>query len=234
MSLMADALRTLEAAELFRELPRQDLELLAAAAIAERHRARAFIFLEGDPARWLYLVKGGRVKILKQSPSGKEVALELLGPGEIFGGVAVFEGRPYPASAQAVDPTEVLKVPAERLLAVAERHPQLVRRMALLVGQRLRRAHERVRALAVEPVERRLAGALLRLAEREGIGKGGRFPYRLTRQNLAELAGTTVETTIRILARWRRDGLIADEEGRLLLRDLPALRTLAGGGSADP
>jgi len=233
---MDDARAVLEVAELFRDLPGQDLELLAASALAERHRARTFLFMEGDPARWLYLVKEGRVKILKQSPSGKDVALELLGPGEIFGGLAVFEGRPYPASAQAVELTEVLKLPREPLLLMAERHPQLVRRMALLVGQRLRRAHESVRALAVEPVERRLAAALLRLAEREGVreGKQLRLPYRLTRQNLAELAGTTVETTIRILGRWGREGLIADEEGHLLLRDLPALRALAGDGPAEP
>jgi len=233
---MDDARAVLEAAELFRDLPGQDLELLAASALAERHRARTFLFMEGDPARWLYLVKEGRVKILKQSPSGKDVALELLGPGEIFGGLAVLEGRPYPASAQAVEPTEVLKLPREPLLALAERRPELLRRMALLIGQRLRRAHESVRALAVEPVERRLAAALLRLAEREGLGDGDRLrlPYRLTRQNLAELAGTTVETTIRVLGRWGREGLIADEEGRLLLQDLAALRALAGDGSAEP
>jgi len=233
---MDDPLGILEAAELFRDLPRRDLEALAASALTERHRARTFLFMEGDPARWLYLVKTGRVKILKQSSGGKDVALELLGPGEIFGGLAVFEGRPYPASAQAVGPTEILKIPREPLLALAERRPELVRRMALLVGQRLRRAHESVRALAVEPVERRLAAALLRLAERDGVGDGDRLrlPYRLTRQNLAELAGTTVETTIRVLGRWGREGLIADEEGHLLLRDLPALRALAGDGSAEP
>ena len=69
--------------------------------------------MEGDPARWFYLVKTGHVKILRHSKTGKDVVLELLGPGEVFGGVAVIEKRPYPAAAQATEATTVVKIPAD-------------------------------------------------------------------------------------------------------------------------
>lgn len=233
---MDTPLEILKSAEIFRDLTHREMETLASVSLAEQHRPRTFLFMEGDPALWLYLVRGGRVKILKHSRTGKDVVLEILGPGEVVGGVAVLEGRPYPASAQALEAAAVLKIPREPLLALTESHPDIVRRMVLLIGQRLRGAHESMRALAAEPVEQRLAAALLRLVEREGVAEqdGSRLPYRLTRQSLAEMAGTTVETTIRVLSRWGRDGLLADEDGRLLLRDLHALRARASGESAAP
>src|SRR3970040_1804898 len=87
----------------FAGLPAKEIEALAGAARAETYRAREYVFLEGDPARWLCLVTSGRVKIVRHSRTGKDVVLDLLGPGGIFGGVAVMEQRPYPAAAQAVD-----------------------------------------------------------------------------------------------------------------------------------
>jgi CRP/FNR family transcriptional regulator len=87
--------------------------------------------------------------------------------------------------------------------------------MALMIGQRLRVAHESIKSLAVEPVEPRLAATLLRLADREGrpSGMGVELPFHLTRQSLADMAGTTVETTIRVVSRWIRQGLVADDGG---------------------
>ena len=115
----------------FRGLPPKEIDGLARVTLSESHRPREFIFMEGDPSLWLYLVQAGRVKILKHSRTGKDVVLELLGPGEIFGGVAVLERRPYPASAQAMEATQVIKIPRDALLALLERHPSIVREMAL-------------------------------------------------------------------------------------------------------
>jgi CRP/FNR family transcriptional regulator len=190
--------------------------------------------MEGDPSLWLYIVKSGRVKILKHSRTGKDVVLELLGPGEIFGGVAVLEKRPYPATAQAVETTEVLKLPQEPILSLAERYPSIVREMARMIGQRLRTAHESIKSLAVEPVEPRLAATLVRLADREGkrSPEGVELPYHLTRQSLADMAGTTVETTIRVVSRWIKEGLVSEDGGRLVLRKPVALRAMAQGEQA--
>jgi CRP/FNR family transcriptional regulator len=215
----------------FAGVPPRELEALAAVALEEAHRARADIFMEGDDPRWLYLVRSGHVKIVRHSRVGKDVVLELLGAGEIFGGVAVIEKRRYPASAQATEPTVVVKIPADPVIALAERHPAFIKEMALMIGRRLRAAHDSVTSLAVDPVEARLAAALLRLATREGTrsGRGLTLPFHLTRQSLADMTGTTVETAIRILGRWLRDGIVEDDRGRLVLTDATRLGTLAEG-----
>jgi CRP/FNR family transcriptional regulator len=226
-----DAAGFLRASPVFAALPAKEIGALAAVAREESHRAREYLFMEGDPSHWLCIVKSGRVKILKHSRTGKDVVLELLGPGEVFGGVAVIEKRSYPATAQATEPSVILKLPADAVIALADRHPSVIREMALMIGRRLRAAHDSVKSLAVDPVEARLAGALLRLAERDGgeSEQGLILPFHLTRQSLADMTGTTVETTIRIMSRWLKDGLVADDGSHLVLRDTQALRALAEG-----
>jgi CRP/FNR family transcriptional regulator, nitrogen oxide reductase regulator len=224
----------LRACPVFAGVPAREMAALAAVAREQTYRARDYVFTEGDQADWFCLVRSGRVKILRASRGGKEVVLELLGPGEPFGGVAVIERRPYPASAQAIETSVVLKIPREPIIALSERYPGVIRAMALMIGRRLRAAHESVRALAVDPVEARLAAALLRLAERDGERgpHGITLPYHLTRQSLADMTGTTVETTIRIVSRWQKDRLVRDDGGRLLLADPEALRAVAEGEPA--
>ena len=226
-----DAARILRASPVFASLPPKDLDALAAGAREDRYRARDYVFMEGDRADWLCVVKTGRVKIVKHSRTGKDVVLELLGPGEVFGGVAVIERRPYPAAAQAMEPSVIVKLAADAVVAVSDRHPGVIREMALMIGRRLRDAHDSVRSLSVDPVEARLAAQLLRLAEREGTrGKAGlALPFHLTRQSLADMTGTTVETTIRVVSRWLRDDIVVDEDGRLVIREVQALREVAEG-----
>ena len=229
-SRIEDVLRS---SPLFAGLSPREIAELAATAREARLGAREYAFTEGDPAAWFWLVIEGRVKIVRQSKGGKDVVLELLGPGEPFGGVAVIEQRPYPASAQATEPSTILKSPRDAIMSVAERHPSIVREMAMMIARRLRAAHDAVQSFAVDPVEARLATTLLRLAAREGTAAGGTrgreaiaLTAHVTRQTLADMSATTVETTIRIMSRWQRDGLIHDERGRLVLDDLAALRAL--------
>ena len=219
----------------FAGLPAKEIEALAGAAREETYRGREYVFMEGDPARWLCVVTSGRVKIVRHSRAGKDVVLDLLGPGGIFGGVAVIEKRPYPAAAQALESTTVLKIPAEALIAASERHPAVIKEMALMIGRRLRAAHDSVKSLSVDPVEARLAATLLRLAERDGARTkaGLALPFHLTRQSLADMTGTTVETAIRSVSSWLKAGLVLDEGGRLVIVDKTALAELAAGEPED-
>lgn len=230
----ADSLGFLQSSEVFAGIPPRELQAIAAVAREETYRARDYVFTEGEAALWFCLVRSGRVKIVKHSRAGRDVVLELLGPGEPFGGVAVIERRPYPASAQATEPSRVVKIPQDPVVALAERHPSIVKAMALMIGRRLRAAHDSVKALAVDPVEARLAATLVRLAERDGAREKRALvlPFHLTRQSLADMTGTTVETTIRIMSRWSRNGLIHDEGNRIVLADVEALRSLAEGQQA--
>lgn len=229
-----EAAAFLRTSPVFAGLPSRELEALAALAREERYRARDYVFMEGDPALWFCLVQSGRVKIVKHSRLGKDVVLEILGPGEVFGGVAVIEQRPYPAAAQAIEPSAILKIPGDAIVALTERYPSVIKELALTIGRRLRAAHDSVKALAVDPVEARLAATLLRLAEREGTRskQGLTLPFHLTRQSLADMTGTTVETTIRIVSRWLREGLLVDHGGRLVLKNLAAFRERAEGETA--
>jgi CRP/FNR family transcriptional regulator len=229
-----DAVDVVRGNPIFAGLPAKDLAALAASARDVSYRPRDYVFHEGEPAVWFCLVKQGHVKILRHARSGKDVVLELLGPGEAFGGVAVIERRPYPASAQATEATVVTRIPQDLICTLAERHPSIVREMALLIGQRLRAAHESVTSLASDPVEARLAGALVRIAEREGVRAGARvtLPFQLTRQSLADMTGTTVETAIRVVSRWQREGLVTEDGGHLVLLDLEAMRAVAESADA--
>ena len=226
-------LQALKSNPVFASLPAREIDALAAATREDPVRARDYIFMEGDPAESLCIVRSGRVRIVRHSKVGKDVILELLGPGEIFGGVAVIENRPYPASAQAVEASVILKIPAQALIAVSDRHPSVIRELALMIGRRLRTAHDSVKSLAIDPVEARLAAMLLRLAERDGQRdkRGLALPFHLTRQSLADMCGTTVETTILVMSRWSRDGLVLDEDGRLIVADVERLRVIAVAGA---
>jgi CRP/FNR family transcriptional regulator len=224
----------LKGTPVFAALPPREVQALATVAREEQYRARDYVFMEGDPALWFCLVKHGHVKIVRHARAGRDVALELLGAGEMFGGVAAIERRPYPASAQATEPSVVVKIPQDAIVALADREPSIIRAIALLISRRLRGAHDAVTSLATDPVEARLAAALLRLADREGRrgATGIALPFPLTRQSLADMAGTTVETTIRIVSRWLKDRVLEEENGRFVLRDLDALRGLAEGDGA--
>jgi CRP/FNR family transcriptional regulator, nitrogen oxide reductase regulator len=221
----------LRSCPVFANVPAREIEALSGVAQERVYRAREYVFSEGEPAAWFCVVRSGHVKILRTSREGKDVVLELLGPGEPFGGVAVIERRPYPASAQATEPSTVLKIPQDPIVALAERYPSIIREMALMIGRRLRAAHDSMKSLAVDPVEARLATTLLRLGEREGTreGRAIRLPFHLTRQSLADMTGTTVETTIRIVSRWLRDGLVREDGTHLVLGDIDALRGVAEG-----
>ena len=103
----------LRANPVFAGIPGREIEAVAALVTEEAHRARAYIFAEGDTPSWFYVVRSGHVKIVRHSKTGKDVVLELLGAGEVFGGVAVIEKRAYPASAQATEPSKI-NVPAKK------------------------------------------------------------------------------------------------------------------------
>jgi CRP/FNR family transcriptional regulator, nitrogen oxide reductase regulator len=222
---IADFLR---GATIFAGVPVEETASLAVVTREDRFEAREYLFTEGDAPAWFWLVRSGRVKILKPSRGGKEVVLELVGPGEPFGGVAALEGRAYPASAQAMETSTVVRIPPEPIVALARRHPAFVREMAGMLAQRLRAAHDSVKSLAADPVEARLAARLIRLAEAEGErdARGLVLPFRLTRQTLADMTGTTVETTIRVVSRWLKKGILDEGDDRLIVPSIEVLREL--------
>ena len=179
-----------------------------------------YLFFEGDPAEWLVYVVEGRVKMIKHSESGRETLLATFGSGQIVGEVGVLVGDTYPATAQALEPTVTLNLRRAEYVDLVREHPDLAWALIAELGRRLQRAHETIRSLAVEKVERRVARVLLRMASASGErleGGAVRITVPLSRQDIADMAGTVLETAIRTLSKFQKQGLVKTTAGRLVL-----------------
>jgi CRP-like cAMP-binding protein len=179
-----------------------------------------YLFFEGDPAEWLVFVAEGRVKMIKHSESGRETILATFGSGQIVGEVGVLVSDVYPATAQALEPTVTLSLRRDTYADLVRTHPELAWALIVELGHRLQRAHETIRSMAVEKVERRVARVLLRMAAASGErleGGAVRITVPLSRQDIADMAGTVIETAIRTLSKFQKQGLIETREGHLVL-----------------
>ncbi|MBE9477676.1 MAG: Crp/Fnr family transcriptional regulator [Chloroflexi bacterium] len=201
----------------------EELAELAGLAARRSFVQGEFVFWEGDAPDSFYIVIEGRVKVLKHSSLGKEFIIAFFGPGDIFGEVAVFQDKPYPASAQAAADTKVLRIRREDFLSFVAQRPQVVLRIISVLGERLRDAQGRLKDLAGERVEQRLARTLLMLSAK----LGATLPF--TRQEIADMAGTTTETAIRFISRLKDGGIIRSARGSITILDKTKLRLLSEG-----
>ena len=197
----------------------------------ETYQRDDYVFFEGDKPEWFHIIKEGRVKLVKHSDTGKDVILQVFTPGDMFGEVSLFDHKPYGASAQAMEPSAVMKLSRKDFLLVFGRHPFIATEMIMELGRQLRDAHAAIKSFAVDRVEQRIAGILLKLAEKMGTsGKDGvLLNLSLTRQDLADMAGTTVETTIRVMSRFTKTKLIKPANGKILLLNSQTLQRIADG-----
>jgi len=214
---------------LFRRVAPDDRQRLAAVAGLREFAKGAMLFQEGDASESLYTVVTGRVKVFKSTPRGTDVILEIFGPGDPVGAVAVYESRPYPASAIALEPTECLLIPSRAFFALLETHPSMVRGLLVGLTHRLVELTNRLAELSGGRVEARLARFFLKLAQDMGQRRdGGTFiPLVLSRQELADMIGTTIETSIRIMSRWGKDGVVRTEKNGFLVVDHGALESVS-------
>jgi CRP/FNR family transcriptional regulator len=228
LNAVLEALRT---ASLYRGLSDDDRRRLAEVALVKSWDRGETIFREGDPSDFLLTVVSGRVKVVKLQPSGKEVILEIFGPGDPVGAVVAYEGRPFPASAVALDRTTCLLVRRGPFFGLLERHPSLVRGLLSAFTRRIVELAQRIPEVAGARVETRFAHLFLKLADRMGRPREGAvfIPMVLSRQELADLTGTTIETCIRLMSRWGKDGVIKTEKDGFLLGDRSALEELTRG-----
>jgi CRP-like cAMP-binding protein len=215
---------------LFRRVGPDDRERLATVGQMRGYERGDVVFSEDDPSDFFYVVVTGRVKVFKHTPSGGDVILEIFGPGGPLGAVAAYESRPYPASAEALEPASCVLFPREAFFALLEKHPSLVRGLLGSLSLRLVELTTRLAELTGGRVETRFARLFLKLAEQLGKpDRGGVFiPLPLSRQELADLTGTTIETAIRIMSRWGKDDVIRTEKDGFVLIDRTALEGLAG------
>ncbi|MCL5957824.1 MAG: Crp/Fnr family transcriptional regulator [Chloroflexi bacterium] len=211
------------------ELAEKDFQEIANLFAERDFQKGEAIFLEGDDSDRLWIVKSGKVKIVKHSDTGKDLLVGVISAGEMFGGVAVFGKEPYPASAEAMEPTVALGIRRRDFVDLVGRYPTIAFQMIDELGKRLKEAHEMMRSLAMERVERRIAHVLLKLAQKLGspCEDGIIINTPLTRQDIADMAGTTVETSIRVMSRLTKDGIVRPAAGKVMIANPHALVIIA-------
>ena len=210
---------------LFAALNELELSEVAAFIVERRIASGETIIWEGDPPDWLYVVAKGKVKVGKYASSGKELIVAIFTPGNIFGEVAVFDGKPYPASAMAQAETTILGIRRIDLLDFLSRNPSVALKIINLLGGRIRDAHDRLRDMAGEKVDQRIASSLLMISAKIGPV----IPF--TRQEIADMTGITTETVIRVTTRLKEQGIISTARGEITIIDTDRLRLFGEGVS---
>ena len=214
---------------LFNGLPEAALE----DAIALSRRAKCgkgeTLFEQGGPPEAFHLILAGRLKVSQTTPEGQHVIIRYLGPREIAGCVAVCGGMPYPATAEAVEDTWLLGWTRPRIAELAERHPGIAMATMRIMGSRMSELQARLREMQTEQVERRIAHALGRLVVQAGrrTAEGIEIDFPISRQDLAEMTGTTLHTVSRTLSKWESEGLVAGGRQRIVILRPHALVSIA-------
>jgi CRP-like cAMP-binding protein len=211
-----------------------ELIVLADALAVSRIRrvpAGGFYFRENDPATHLYVLTEGRLKITQLTPEGHQVIHMLLTGGQPFGGVAALGEGTYPVTAEAVENCVALSWDAHTMTGLMRTYPEIAINTARFLARRFHELQIQHRQLMTERVERRVARALLKLADNAGRQAPGgvEIDFPLSRQDLAEMTGTTLFTVSRLLSGWDEKKLIKAERQRVTVLDAAGLLSIAEG-----
>jgi CRP-like cAMP-binding protein len=227
--LAEEARDTLTQSSLARGMPPDAIALLAdRSTLLERARGDE-LYDEDAPARSLFLIIRGVIKLVRELETGREVIIELVGPGEVIGEAALADDARHDTRAVCLHPAVVVSIPREEVHAFIRQNPEAARNVIALLHRSLLGAHRRVEDLSVFGVRQRIARLLLRLADWTGRVQEGRIhvPLALSRQELAALVGTTMETTIRVMTSLREGGLVEPARRGVVLNDRAALEQVA-------
>lgn len=213
---------------LFGGLPEEQLRAIQDIALPRRFGKGEGIFAEGQPGNGFYVTMSGRIKIFKVSAEGKEQILHIFGPGEPFGEVPVFSGKPFPASAEAIAPSELLFFPKEAFIALVSDTPSLALNMLAVLSMRLRQFTVQIENLSLKEVPGRLASYLIYLSEEQNAADT--VALAISKGQLASLLGTIPETLSRMMGKMAGMGLIEVKGRDIRLLDREALVALARSG----
>lgn len=214
---------------LFAGMTPEALDAILKEARAVRHAKNSAVFEQGAEADAFFVLLNGHVRAAKTTPSGQQVVVRYVTPGETFGVAVAIGLERYPATATAVDDSVVLAWPSSAWPRLVAQHPALAGNTLQMVGARLQDSHTRVIEMSTEQVERRVAHALLRLVQQAGrkVEAGIAIDFPISRQDIAEMTGTTLHTVSRILSAWEDQGLVESGRQRIVIRDPHKLFTRA-------
>ncbi len=188
------------------------LEKVAAIGAEKSYTKDECIFNEGEPPKAMGLVVDGRIKVVKHSPEGKDVIVRVIDKGQIFGEVAVFDNKPYPAAAIAMQDTKAFVIERHKLIDLLNHEPQIALDIISDLGRKLRDMLDTVKNIATEHVDKRIIFTLIKMFE-----ESGNPVLKIKRQDIAEMCGTTVETAIRTTRELEKEGFISTERGEITI-----------------
>lgn len=204
-------LTVLERVPLFRGLKPDERTAVAREAHERPLKKGDVLFRQGEEAAHNYVVGWGRLRLDQSTPDGQNVVLRFMGPGDLIGTVAVLRGIPFPATPTAIEDCMLLAWSAGRTSELMTRFPQIALNAIAVVGGRVEELQERLREVATQRVERRIASTLLRMVRQAGrrVDGGVEIPFVLSRNELAEMTATTLHTVSRTLAAWEQEGILS-------------------------
>jgi CRP/FNR family cyclic AMP-dependent transcriptional regulator len=208
----------------------QDLKTLSEGMSEAHYENGQYIFKEGDPAECFHVLTQGAVKCVKSSQTGKQAVMKVLLPGDLFCcEAAVFDGKPHPGCAQPMGPVTLLKIPKRAYLKLLKTNPTAAIEVIKYLSGRLSEAQETSKTFALQRADQRIAALLVKLADRAGktTADGILLDLKLSRQDLADMTGLALETTIRILSKFIQQSFLAKSGRAIVLRDIKALRVIA-------
>ncbi len=213
----------LEKIGVLKNLKPEDLKFLEMEMKTEKYKKGEAIFYENSKADWFHVLFEGRVKISKTYPDGKEITLEIVDAPDFFGALAILKNIPYPATSRAMENSLIGKIPASSFFSVVKKYPDLEKEILDHVTMRLKAGMDVLKSILLDDVTKRVISQLMRLAKRYGkkSEEGLLIELKLTREDIAELAGTTVETAIRVMSRLKKEGLIEERERKILIKKMP-------------
>jgi CRP-like cAMP-binding protein len=214
---------------LFHGLSEPDLARILQVARTKTVQDGEFLFFQGDPADRIFVLLTGRIKLTKSAPGEQPILLRMIQPVAVIGTIAAAPAQGYPVSAQAADECRLLYWTRTEITAIMAQIPQLALNAMGILAEHAEEFQARYQQMVTERVERRLARTLLRLAAQAGkkTEEGILIDLPLTRQNLAEMTGTTLFTVSRMLSQWETQGLVISGRERVVLRQPHGLVTIA-------
>jgi CRP/FNR family transcriptional regulator, cyclic AMP receptor protein len=215
----------LRSVPLFADLEENELERFSRVAVPRSFPAGTRVFHEGDRSDACYIVREGSFRVTREHSDGRAITLATLGPGEVFGELAMLDGDLRSASAEALTDGELLALPAVDVKSLLARHPEISVKLVAALVRRLRAANERISRQSFQTVPSRVAGVLSQLvAETTRGGEGGEVTIRMNQSDLAQLAGTSRESVSRFLADLERSGVVRSGRGRVTVLEPDKLR----------
>jgi CRP/FNR family transcriptional regulator len=213
---------------LFSDLTDEQLDIFKDAVTTSFHKKKDVVFVEGGPCPGFYVVKSGRIKLIKTSRDGKEQIIKIVQPGELLGMETFYNGKRYANTAIAMDDCELCFIEKGAFFRIIEGHPSIAKKIIVALSKELDHAYSKIGSMGLMNAREKMAHLLHTLAIEYGVKENGKVKLNLSlsRLEIAELLGITQETAIRLLKSFKEEGIIEIKKKEVFIKSLPKLQAL--------